>query len=226
MEIVGMTYAGGLRQAWHTHDEPSLSLVVRGDVVETIAQGSGRAAAGDVIVKPARVPHDDLYGPGGARLYTLLADADLGAYRLIAGGPPAALFLRMIEEWREGAPFGEIAVDLLASLFRDAVRPRRTAALHEIAARAASTSVSVEELARERSMHPVALARAFRREFGCSITAYRRRMRVRRAMELLATGAPLADVALESGFADQSHLCRIFRAETGTTPSHFRRLAV
>ena len=75
-------------------------------------------------------------------------------------------------------------------------------------------------------MHPVALARAFRRTHGCSITAFRRRVRVRRAAELLVAGASLVDVALESGFADQSHFCRIFRTEMGVTPSAFRAMTV
>jgi AraC family transcriptional regulator len=75
-------------------------------------------------------------------------------------------------------------------------------------------------------MHPVSLARAFRRAHGCSITWYRRRSRVRRAADLLTTAMPLADVAMESGFTDQSHFCRVFKVETGLTPSVYRRLAV
>jgi AraC-like DNA-binding protein len=36
---------------------------------------------------------------------------------------------------------------------------------------------------------------------------------------------PLCDVALGAGFADQAHLCRVFKATTGITPLGFRRLA-
>ncbi|HYK00518.1 MAG TPA: helix-turn-helix domain-containing protein [Thermoanaerobaculia bacterium] len=97
--------------------------------------------------------------------------------------------------------------------------------MREVADRIATTDVTVSSLAGELSMHPVALARAFGREPGCSLTAYRRRARVRRAIELLtSTRMPLAEIAGESGFSDQSHLSRIFRAELGATPSSFRLL--
>jgi AraC-like DNA-binding protein len=74
-------------------------------------------------------------------------------------------------------------------------------------------------------MHRVALARAFRRAYGISLTGYRRRARARHAARLLSESRmPLCEIALEAGFADQSHLCRVFRGEMGVTPRAFRRL--
>ena len=50
------------------------------------------------------------------------------------------------------------------------------------------------------------------------------RLRVRAALERLSGGErDLARLAAELGFADQSHLCRVVRAETGGTPSALRR---
>jgi len=58
------------------------------------------------------------------------------------------------------------------------------------------------------------------------MSEYRRRVRVREAADLLAsTDAPLTHVALAAGFADPSHLCRVFKAETGLTPHAYRLLA-
>ena len=80
-------------------------------------------------------------------------------------------------------------------------------------------------LAADADVHPVSLARAFRRAFGCSPTAYRRRVRVRAATGLLAsTALPAVEVAFAAGFADQSHMCRDVRTEFGTTPSRLRAL--
>jgi AraC family transcriptional regulator len=36
------------------------------------------------------------------------------------------------------------------------------------------------------------------------------------------TGQPLASIALEVGFTDQSHLTQVFRRTTGVTPGQFR----
>jgi AraC family transcriptional regulator len=73
-------------------------------------------------------------------------------------------------------------------------------------------------------VHPVTLARGFRRAYGCSVGAYLRRLRVARAAQRLAeTDDALAEIALEAGFADQSHFSNLFRRETGVSPSAFRR---
>ena len=49
------------------------------------------------------------------------------------------------------------------------------------------------------------------------------RLRARRALERLAGGdRDLARLAADTGFADQSHLCRVLRAETGATPAALR----
>jgi AraC family transcriptional regulator len=45
----------------------------------------------------------------------------------------------------------------------------------------------------------------------------------RAARELAETDAPLAEIALAAGFADQSHFSNVFRRETGLSPSAFRR---
>jgi len=47
--------------------------------------------------------------------------------------------------------------------------------------------------------------------------------RLDRARRLLLDGLPIADVAAVTGFHDQSHLTRHFRALLGTTPGVFRR---
>lgn len=226
MQLREAAYAPALRQPAHTHDSTSLSFVGRGGFDESAGGVKRTGVAGDVIVKPAGVVHEDVYGPAGAKMFTLVLEEDVGSYRWLFGGAPAALFTRAIVEWRAGAIFDEVAVDLVASIHDG--QPRISGSrMREIAERVATTDVSVDALAREAAMHPVALARAFRREHGMSITCFRRRVRVRRATSLLSAGnLSLADVALESGFSDQSHFCRIFKTEMGVTPSAFRALAV
>jgi AraC family transcriptional regulator len=83
----------------------------------------------------------------------------------------------------------------------------------------------VAELADEAGVHRVHLARAFRRHFGCSITEYRQRLRLRAAAAGLAKdGRLVSAVAADAGFADHSHLCRAFRAVVGVAPAGYRAL--
>jgi AraC family transcriptional regulator len=72
----------------------------------------------------------------------------------------------------------------------------------------------------------VTLARGFRKAYGCSVGAYLRWLRIVHAARRLAeSDEPLAEIALEAGFADQSHFSNVFRRETGLSPSVFRREA-
>lgn len=72
---------------------------------------------------------------------------------------------------------------------------------------------------------PYRLSRAFTRELGVSLTWYRNRVRVGRALDRLAAGErDLAGLAADLDFTDQSHLCRTLRAHLGRTPTEVRRL--
>jgi AraC family transcriptional regulator len=68
------------------------------------------------------------------------------------------------------------------------------------------------------------LSCAFRRHCGETIGAHLRRCRVERVCERLIAEPErsLADLAAEAGFADQSHLTRVFRRLVGTTPGAFQ----
>jgi AraC family transcriptional regulator len=80
------------------------------------------------------------------------------------------------------------------------------------------------DLAREAGVHPVHLARAFRKFERRTPGEYQQRLQLRAACELLRDPEwPLAVIAAECGFSDQSHFTRIFRRLAGTTPAQFRR---
>src|SRR5262245_23973620 len=87
-----------------------------------------------------------------------------------------------------------------------------------------SEDVSLVALAREAHVSPFHFARLFRRTVGISPHQFVLRLRVHRAIGLMKSGRlSLAHLAAESGFYDQSHFTRAFRAATGTTPSAYPR---
>jgi AraC-like DNA-binding protein len=82
---------------------------------------------------------------------------------------------------------------------------------------------SLPELARELSFSPHHVSRVFRAMTGHTISRHRMRLRTRDALERLAGGERnLALVAAAAGFADESHLSRVMRRETGETPAALR----
>jgi len=88
-----------------------------------------------------------------------------------------------------------------------------------------SLGLSVADVAHGIGVHPVYLARCFRRHFGCTPAVFTRFRRLERAADLLArSDLPLAELALKSGFADQSQLTKAFQRGLGVTPARYRAL--
>lgn len=83
--------------------------------------------------------------------------------------------------------------------------------------------LNLDTLAASVGLTPWHFARTFRAATGETPLARLRRVRVERATELIrARAAPLAEVALACGFADQTHMTRAFRTVLGTTPGQLR----
>ena len=69
----------------------------------------------------------------------------------------------------------------------------------------------------------MSLARVYRQANGCSITERWAFLRTREAARRLVDSSDdAATIALAAGFADQSHMCRVFRRITGTSPGSYR----
>ncbi len=79
------------------------------------------------------------------------------------------------------------------------------------------------DVARIAGVHPMYLAKLFRRRFGCSMGEYLRRRRVAWACGRLAWGeGTIATIAHDAGFADHAHFTRTFVRITGCTPRWYR----
>lgn len=85
-------------------------------------------------------------------------------------------------------------------------------------------SFQIADVAEAVGVHPVHLARTFRRHYGASPSGYLRRLRLNWvAAQLAQSDEPLSYLAEHAGFADQSHLTRLFKRQTGVTPGQYRR---
>jgi transcriptional regulator GlxA family with amidase domain len=81
--------------------------------------------------------------------------------------------------------------------------------------------ITLAELASLCGLSLCRFVTVFRSQVGIPPHQYLCRTRVRRARALLRQGVPLAAVALDTGFCDQSHLSRHFKRQCGITPGHF-----
>ena len=85
------------------------------------------------------------------------------------------------------------------------------------------TPFRISQVASAANVHPVYLAREFRRRYGITVGEYVRRLRVQSACRALSTSdLPISHIACEVGFSDQSHLGKHFKRLTGFTPAEYR----
>src|SRR5271156_4482608 len=88
-----------------------------------------------------------------------------------------------------------------------------------------SQNVSLADLARISKLSSFHLVRVFKAEIGLPPHAFLEQVRVNRARRLMQKGLSLADVAVATGFTDQSHFSRHFKKMTGVTPGQYQKSA-
>lgn len=86
------------------------------------------------------------------------------------------------------------------------------------------SKIEVRELSKLVGLSSSHFSRAFKRSFGLSPMGYVTGLRVERAkLRMTSTRAPLIEIALACGFADQSHFSRSFSRRVGMSPGLWRR---
>ena len=82
---------------------------------------------------------------------------------------------------------------------------------------------SLAEIGAEIGTSPVYLTQVFRRVEGMPLYRYQLRLRLARALDLLATRRDVSSLAVDLGFSSHSHFTTVFRQVYGTSPTKFRR---
>lgn len=117
------------------------------------------------------------------------------------------------------------AIDLAATRPRGGLAPWQEWRAREMMLASLDADIGLASLAAACGLSPGNFAKAFRRTVGMPPHRWMLRQRVNRAQEmLLRSNEPLDAIALDCGFADQSHLTRVFARATGVSPGAWRRM--
>jgi AraC family transcriptional regulator len=218
---------------------------LKGGYVEQCGGRQWSCTPRTIFLRPPGEVHASRFGEAGGRLFGI----DLGAEwpaRMDAfggtlhkpatlGGQCAGVFLRLYREFRSNDLASPLVIEgLVLELIGEACRcaaPHRESGLPRWLAQVRAAlherycdPPSLAALAEEVHIHPVHLARVFRRRFGCTVGEYVRRLRIEfTCRELAQSDCSLVEIALAAGFCDQSQFCRAFKRQLGTTPAQFRR---
>ncbi|RYC09898.1 AraC family transcriptional regulator [Ciceribacter ferrooxidans] len=232
----------------HTHDTFGIGIIRRGAQKSLSGRGIVEAGPGDIItVNPGEV-HDGApigdHGRFWQMLYLLPGTLAAAALDITDGGRgtfefehPVIRDARLAGRFRQlfAATTAENGVLLeseteLVTLIASVLQPRTTAVATKSAGirRAArlldddpAHPTTLTDLAHEAGLGKFQLLRAFVRQTGFTPHAYQIQRRIDMARRMIDAGSPLAEAAVASGFADQSHMTRAFVQRYGVTPGAY-----
>lgn len=218
----------------HAHDWPMLSLFVIGAYSNRTEIGDESFAGPSAVLYRARAAHSNVIAAHGFEQIEIEFDPDWLGRSLLPSQP----VLHLIGGWA-GAESRRLASicsrEVDEELLRAAVRRfvQQTARQREhrppewvrrTAQRLSADPIPrMTDLARDVGKHPSWLGTAYRHAYGERLGETVARIRVEHAAQLLReTNVPLASVALEAGFCDQSHMNRVIRRILNRSPSAVR----
>jgi len=227
----------------HSHERAHVGFVLRGVFTEECEGKKLECKPLSVSFLAPGATHSDDFRSGAHCFVLEIAPEQLERVRehlplneptCVYGGKLGWLTLRLYTEARQKDEASSLAVEgllleILAELSRQQAvtserkPPRWLEQARELIHAQFTEPLTHDHIANAVDIHPVHLASVFRRHYGCTIAEYARRLRIEFACRKISTSnAPLADIALDAGFSDQSHFSKVFKRLAGMTPTEFR----
>ena len=236
-----LVYEPGMTLGWHVHPLAYLSFVGAGSYTERIGRETRHCGPSTLVLHAAGERHSNVFHDQPVRLLRVEATESRllelpGTCAASDGGwaePSRHLCRRML--WELHTPddvtplvLHGLALELVAGLARASAsstsrEPSWLDRVEEFLRAGFDTPLSLAAIAAHAGVHPVHLARTYRRYRHRTIGDRIRELRIEHACRLLATTCDsVADIAYCCGFADQSHLARLMRRRLRVTPTQYR----
>ena len=238
-------YPPRLKQPRHTHSNASFSFVLAGNYIENYGRQTQTRQPSTIVFHPPQESHAVDF-QSGARILSVHIGFERLAYirehsivfdSSMSSQTETIAWLghRIHREFCRPDAVSTLAIEgLIFEILAEASRGKVSASekkfpcwlekAREFLHDNFSESMTIDAVAEIADVHPVHLARVFRRQTGGTIGEYVRRLRVEFARrQISTTDLSLSEIALAAGFSDQSHLNKTFKSLFGFTPSEYRK---
>lgn len=229
----------------HLHYCPVFYLVLDGSLRQSFGKASRDCCSNDLIYLPRDEPHSEQNHDKGDKgimieIVPELVKQSVGwdavpSYPLVLDRTGFVVASKILVELRQADLYSSsviqaLSVELLVNVCRksrsDVLGKQAPSWLKRVTDHLAADSEkpSLRELAKEVGVHPVSVARAFRRHHGCTLSEFVRVKKIQAACEKLRhSRLTIGEIAREMGFSDQSHFTRCFRKVMGVSPGTYKR---
>jgi len=238
-------YSPSFKIPRHSHEGAFFGLVLEGAYQEIYDRRVRECRPSTLLFHPAGEVHSETHYDTNVRIFSIEPAVcllqQLNEYEKYTeaplearGGTLLETAVKLYREFRQPDALTGIAIEglmleLLVDLSRRQSAPDKTAPdwlrkVKELLHDQYLQTPSLTCLAAEVGRHPAQLARAFRRHYHCTVGDYLRSLRLEHAKnELRFTDLPIVEIALATGYSDQSHFSTAFKRHAGTTPAECRR---
>jgi len=244
-KLTEVYHPAGFARARHTHERASFHFSFQGGCIEYEGRHVRESRPFTLSFQPSGHEHSCRCSNDGLRSLSLEMESDwmnrLRDYSVQLDRPGSFqspqiqwLTARLRRELAMMDPASPLVIEALAlELVVEAARrqlnlseqqwPRWLSRAKEFLHAHYCEALSLRDVARAAEVHPVHLARTFRRHFHCTVGEYLRRLRIEFACQQIShADASLLDIAMAAGFYDQSQFTRTFKRIVGVTPAAFR----
>jgi AraC family transcriptional regulator len=230
----------------HEHSAAFFDLVLAGCCAEVVDGQARERSRLTLAFHPAGEVHSSRWHGQQPRCFHIeIPPAVLGHVRQYApildqavhftAGLPLLLAARLYREFERRDEVSPLVIEgltleLLAETARlPCSRPERKAppwlsAVRNLLHARFAERLTLQAVAASVGIHPAHLARVFRQFHRCTLGEFVRKVRIEYVCKRLTTSdVPLAEIALEAGFSDQSHFSNTFKRWMGVSPMVFRK---
>jgi AraC family transcriptional regulator len=238
-------HRGRTRLPLHAHGNPYFCLVLQGIYTEYLGSKEVICKPSTLTYRSSGITHEDVLHEADCRVFVLeihprwierLRENSLVLKNTLEcfGGTLLQLCAQLNREFHRTDSAARLAIEGLAlEVLAEAVRQSSTRLARttpvwlkqarEMIVEHFPQTLTLVQIAAQVGVHPVHLATTFRQTYGVTVGEYVRKLRIEHACAELKGTIPLAAIALQAGFADQSHFSKVFKAYVGTTPARYRR---
>ena len=217
----------------HTHAEHyTMGIVVDGEIIVETDTDKYVCKVDDIFTIPIDVPHsikafsDYSYTIISVCIHQeYLVRTDIDNIKLMIDRKLNQLFgeKEIVSRYSELLSDGLIL--LLANKLKNITNDSYSKDVKHKLLEVPETSISIEDMSNEICVSSFHMIRQFKKEVGLTPHQFQIQCRIRKAQKMLLSNRTIAEVALDTGFCDQSHFVRCFKKIVGMTPSSYQKVA-
>lgn len=213
---VSMLMPAGCDSLWEGSASATARLRIPTALIESAGEQIGRCSTSQIEIRNVFETRDPIIEHVAQILIGELGRKPHPAQTLIIDQMSFALAAHLLRSYNVFEPVVSRALPALSRV--------EVARLSEYIEDNLDRPIGLAELAGIVNVSRFHFARLFKRSTGMTAISFVEQCRIRRAQSLIKeTAIPLAEIALMTGFADQSHFTRRFHRQVGCTPAAFAR---